>query len=380
MNFKSLMGLAIALLMFPQIAQTLYSPALSDIGLVFAVKPPVAAQMLSVFFLAFAVGVVVWGRLCDRLGRRPTMLAGLTLYAAATGLGLTASEFEVLLLAQVIAAFGASVGSIVTQTVLRDRYSGPELAHVFSLVGIALAASPALGLFAGASLVQLFGYRGVLAGLLLLACVLWLWCLWALPETRRTHQEIAPLLGTLCLMLKDLALWRAAVLVSAFNVALFSFYSLGPFMFERAGLTTQAFGYSGVLLALGSGLGAALNAYWLRRGVGGTTLVTTASALMLLGAVLVWLLESRAWFVLPMLLVVLAFGMAIPNVLSTALMAYQDRLGTAGALFGLIYYLIIGAALVWVAWGQALGITLLICASIALVLSCWRREQHSSSH
>ena len=94
MNFKSLMGLAIALLMFPQIAQTLYSPALSDIGLVFAVKPPVAAQMLSVFFLAFAVGVVVWGRLCDRLGRRPTMLAGLTLYAAATVLGLTASEFR----------------------------------------------------------------------------------------------------------------------------------------------------------------------------------------------------------------------------------------------------------------------------------------------
>ena len=372
MNFKSLIALAIALLMFPQIAQTLYSPALSDIGVVFAVEPQIAAQTLSVFFLAFAVGVVVWGRLCDRWGRRPTMLAGLTLYAVATVLGLAARQFEVLLLAQAIAAFGASVGSVVTQTVLRDRYSGPELAHVFSLMGIALAASPALGLFAGASLVQLFGYRGVLAGLLVLAVLLWVWCVWALPETRRTQQKVVPLLGTVSRMIKDLALWRAAMLVSAFNVALFSFYSVGPFVFERAGLTTQAFGYSGVVLALGSGLGAALNTYLLSRGVGSTTLVTIASVLLMLGAGLVWLLESSGWFVLPMLGVVLAFGMAIPNVLSTALIAYQDRLGTAGALFGLFYYLIIGTALVLVALGQELGITLLICASVALVLS-WRR-------
>lgn len=374
MNFKSLMALAIALLMFPQIAQTLYSPALSDIGLAFAVEPQVAAQTLSVFFLAFAVGVVVWGRLCDRWGRRPTMLAGLTLYAAATGLGLAASKFEVLLLAQAMAAFGASVGSVVTQTVLRDRYRGPELAHVFSLMGIALAASPALGLFAGASLVQLFGYRGVLAGLLLIALVLCAWCLWALPETRPALLKVAPLLGTLRLMLIDLALWRSVVLVSAFNVALFSFYSLGPFVFQRAGLTMQAFGYSGVVLALGSGLGATLNKYLLRRGVGSATLVLTASVLMLMGALLVWLLERSGWFVVPMLLVVLAFGMAIPNLLSTALMAYQDRLGTAGALFGLFYYLIIGASLVLVALGQQLGVTLLVCASVAVVFG-WQLHE-----
>ncbi|WP_314919379.1 MFS transporter [Pseudomonas helleri] len=374
MNFKSLMALAIALLMFPQIAQTLYSPALSDIGLAFAVEPQVAAQTLSVFFLAFAVGVVVWGRLCDRWGRRPTMLAGLTLYAAATGLGLAASKFEVLLLAQAMAAFGASVGSVVTQTVLRDRYRGPELAHVFSLMGIALAASPALGLFAGASLVQLFGYRGVLAGLLLIALVLCAWCLWALPETRPAQLKVAPLLGTLRLMLIDLALWRSVVLVSAFNVALFSFYSLGPFVFQRAGLTMQAFGYSGVVLALGSGLGATLNKYLLRRGVGSATLVLTASVLMLMGALLVWLLERSGWFVVPMLLVVLAFGMAIPNLLSTALMAYQDRLGTAGALFGLFYYLIIGASLVLVALGQQLGVTLLVCASVAVVFG-WQLHE-----
>ena len=369
MNLKSLLPLAIALLMFPQIAQTLYSPALSDLGLALAVSPQQAAQTLSVFFLAFAVGVVIWGRLSDRLGRRLTVLAGLALYAVATGLALSARRFEALLLAQAVAAFGAAVASVVTQTVLRDRYRGAELARVFSLVGIALAASPALGLVAGTGLVHLYGYRGVLACLLLLALLLGGWCTWALPETRPVDVPVAPLADTLWRMLKDGDIWRCAVLVSAFNVALFSYYSLGPFMFERLGLTPQAFGQSGVLLALGSGSGAWLNKTLLKRGFGSAALVKMASGLLLAGAILVGLLQDSGLFAWAMLGVVLAFGMAIPNVLGAALTAYQDRLGTAGALFGLLYYLLIGAALSLVAWGQSLSLTLFACAAATLLCS-----------
>ena len=155
--------LAIALLMFPQIAQTLYSPALADIGQAFAVGPQAAAQTLSVYFLAFAVWRGGVGPVVRPHRRRPSMLAGLALYAGASVLALERRALSMrLLMAQALAAFGAAVGSVVTQTVLRDRFKGAELAQVFSLMGIALAASPAIGLFTGASLVQAFGYRGVL--------------------------------------------------------------------------------------------------------------------------------------------------------------------------------------------------------------------------
>lgn len=372
MNLKNLLVLAVALLMFPQIAQTLYSPALSNIGQAFTVTPQDAGQLLSVYFLAFALGVVVWGRLCDRFGRRPIMLSGLALYGGATCLALSVSTFGGLLMAQALAAFGAAVGSVVTQTVLRDRFSGAELAQVFSVIGIALAASPAIGLFTGANLVHYFGYRGMLTCLLLLALVLWAWCLWALPETRPALLPTAPLFGTLGLMLKDWALWRSVGLVAVFNIALFSYYSLGPFIFERLGLSAEQFGYSGVLLALGSGLGAWLNKGLLKRGVNSEQLVLAAGAVSLLGSVLVLVLQDSWLFVLPMLLVVMAFGMAIPNVLGTALAAYGDRLGTAGALFGLLYYLVIGAGLTLAAWGQALGWTLLVCALTAIWLGAAR--------
>ncbi|MDL2186258.1 MFS transporter [Pseudomonas sp. ChxA] len=373
MKVKFFLALTVALLMFPQLAQTLYSPALGDIGRAFAVGPERAGQTLSVYFLAFAFGVVVWGRLCDRWGRRPVMLAGLALYVAASVLALRMTSFDGLLLAQALAAFGAAVGSVVTQTVLRDRFQGAQLAQVFSLMGIALAASPAVGLFTGASLVQLFGYRGVLSGLLLLSLTLWAWCLWALPETRPASMPTAALGETLRLMLRDGEIWRSVGLVAAFNIALFSYYSVGPFIFSRLGLSAADFGYSGVLLALGSGFGAWLNKWLLKRGVNGEQLVLIAAGVAVLGGLLVVLLQNSGLFVWPMLLVVLAFGMAIPNVLGAALVAYHDRLGTAAALFGLLYYLVIGAGLTLVAWVQDLGWSLLVCGLAALWLAAPRR-------
>ena len=56
MNDQNLRVLAVALLMFAQLAQTLYSPALGDIGQAFAVEPERAGQTLSVYFLGFACG------------------------------------------------------------------------------------------------------------------------------------------------------------------------------------------------------------------------------------------------------------------------------------------------------------------------------------
>lgn len=369
MSHRKFLMLAIALLMFPQIAQTLFSPALGDIGRAFEVGPQVAAQTLSVYFLAFAFGVVTWGRVCDRIGRRPSMLAGLAIYALACALGLSVRSFNGLLMAQALAAFGAAVGSVVTQTLLRDRFRGTELAQVFSLVGMALAASPAIGLFSGASLVQGFGYRGVLAALLLLASILWIWSWRNLPETRPPQLTSVGLFATMGDMLRDPRIWRSALWIASFNVALFSYYSLGPFQFERLGLSGEWFGYSGVMLALASGFGAWLNKKLLQTGCRPLQLIRLAALTGLLGGIGVWLLEAHVWFVLPMLLVILAFGMAIPNILGAALRNYTDRLGTAGALLGLFYYLLIGAGLMLAAWSQALGETLMVCNLLALSLA-----------
>jgi len=139
------------------------------------------------------------------------------------------------------------------------------------------------------------------------------------------------------------------------------------------------YGYSGALLALGSALGAWINRHRLKAGGQAESMLRMASVLMLGSALGVAALQDSAWFLAPMLLVVVAFGVAIPNVLGHALVAYKDRLGSAGALFGLMYYLMIGAGMMVTASTQALGGTLIVCGVIATMLCLFRLMQEGRS-
>ncbi|WP_099140752.1 Bcr/CflA family efflux MFS transporter [Xenorhabdus kozodoii] len=379
MQTKLSLWLAIALMMFPQIVETLYSPALTSIADGFSVSPKQAAQTLSLYFFAFALGVVVWGRLCDVIGRRPTIIAGLMLYALASLLALLTQQFWLLLVARMLSAFGAAVGSVGTQTIMRDTYRGEELAHVFSIMGIALAISPAIGMLSGSILNYLAGYRAVFAGLTTLAVILTCWSIVRLPETRPINVTKVTVFSTAIMLFKDISIWRNAFLIAFFNICLFSYYQLAPFIFKQLGLPQELFGYTGLLLALGVGLGSRLNQYLLKQQWGSTQLVSLAALISLLSGVGVYLLENNGFFILPMLGIVIAYGLAIPNILASALANYSDRLGTAGALLGMFYYLLLGLGLALSGWSQALGSVLICCGIATVVLSLLHTDQKKKS-
>ncbi|EPO6661765.1 TPA: MFS transporter [Klebsiella aerogenes] len=372
---RSAMALVTALLMFPQIAETIYSPALTDISAHFSVSAADAAQTLAVYFIGFAIGVLFWGWFSDRRGRRPALLLGLAVYTAGCMLALAAPNFSVLLAARIVAAFGAAIGSVVGQTVLRDAFDGRQLAAIFSFVGMALAISPAIGVYLGGVLAGEWGMYGVFGALALLAAALLLLCAVVMPETRPPRTGDQTLWPLMLRMLADAKIRLAVVLVAALNIGLFSYYSQGPFLFARLGLDVQAFGYSGMALAAGALAGAQGNRLLLRRGAAQRHIFICAGLLLLLSSAGVGLLTHSLFFLLPMMGVAAAYAMAIPVVLGTALSDYAECRGSAGALFGLAYYLIIGLGLAFVGWGESLGITLAICAVVS-ALTGWRYLRH----
>ena len=378
MNIKPPLGLVVLLMMFPQIMETIYSPALPNIAVNFAVSVAAASQTLSVYFMAFAIGVFCWGRLADIIGRRKAMLAGLVCYAIGSALALMVSDFSLLLMARILSAFGAAVGSVITQTMMRDSYSGEELAKVFSVMGMSLGISPVIGLLLGSVLSAYWGYQGVFVALMVSAIVLLFLSVKSLPETKPAHtQKIA--IGELAIkMLTDSGIIKNTLLVAAFNLMWFSYFSLAPFMFEAQGLSTLAFGTSGLLLGFGTFLGSYVNKIMLGRGHTGARLVRLASAIALVGGLGIWLIQStfiglnNVYFLAPMLLIVIAYGIAIPNILSSALADYRTYAGSAGALFGLFYYILLGLGLGGTGivhhLGMVITLSALLCVGLGLHL------------
>ncbi|HDV5582419.1 TPA: multidrug efflux MFS transporter EmrD-3 [Vibrio cholerae] len=374
MKTKPSLWLMVIMLMFPQIVETIYSPVLGSIARSFSVSDAQAAQTLSVYFLAFALGVVIWGVLADKWGRRPTMLVGLLIYGSATFIAMQTDSFTILMLARVFSAFGIAVGSVVTQTILRDAFSGHELRKVFSLMGIGISISPVLGMLLGGQLAFAGGHQLVFLALFFIALVLFVYNLCQLPETQQVKPKIA--LGCLVArMFKDKQVLLSALLVALYNVALFSYYQLGAFIFSDLGLDAEQFGYSGIALGLGSLIGSFLNKTLLAKQVPQRALLLLAALLLIMGTIGVSLTLDSIGFVAAMILVVIAYGMAIPNILSTVLVEYKSQAGSAGALFGLLYYLLIGSGLALTGLVQHLGVVLLMCAGITL-LATLARSSH----
>lgn len=358
------------LVMLPQFVETIYSPVLPMIQKHFGVKEESVTLTISLYFIAFALGVAFWGIQCDRIGRKKSLQYGLITYGIGTIAAVWAPNFAILLSARIISAFGIAVGSIVTQTILRDTYDKDNISKVFSWIGIGLSISPIIGMLTGSLLASSVGYQGVFITLCLLAILFYILSEKKISDPFYTQKEInsTTLIRLLKRMLKDYEIIRCCLLIMSFNVLLFSYYSLAPFIFKEQEYSSYAFGYSSIILATGTFAGAKLNRYLLLKNILPSTLVRMSALGACIASVFVWILTGKGvYFVIPYFFIVMAFSMAIPNILSTALIQYKDETGSAGALLGLIYYVMIGSGLISIGLIQHLGIACTLFSGIGVL-------------
>jgi hypothetical protein len=182
--------------------------------------------------------------------------------------------------------------------------------------------------------------------------------------------------------MRDGQLWVYVLLVAGLNCMIFSCYGESPFIFmETLHLSKIQYGLMG--LALGSGCFAAARlSKWLaekqmspdsiiRLGL----LVTVASALLYLVPSVLgfdsWFPWARiSWLMLASGLIFVGIVMTLPSIFSQALVAYQDCLGRAGAMFGALYYLVLSGMMALVNWIHSPSIWTfgIIVLGIALLL------------
>lgn len=357
------------LVMLPQFAETIYSPVLPMVQEHFGINEESATLTISLYFIAFALGVAFWGVQCDRIGRKKSLEYGLITYGAGTLAAVFAPDFITLLGARIISAFGIAVGSIVTQTILRDTFDKENISKVFSWIGIGLSVSPVIGMVTGSILASFGGHQGVFITLCILGIFFLLLSRQKISETHRSKKSIniKTLINLLKRMLHDQSIIKCCLLIMSFNVLLFSYYSLAPFIFKENHYSSYTFGYSSIILAGGTFAGAKLNRFLLLKNIQPDYLVKVSTFSAFIASVFVWILiNTGICFLIPYFLIVMAFSIAIPNILSTALINYKNETGTAGALLGLIYYVLIGSGLISIGFIQNLGISCVLFSTIGV--------------
>lgn len=385
-------SLLIALVGFPQISETIYTPGLPDVARSLNTTANLVEVTLSIYFLGFAFGVLVWGAVSDKIGRKPAMLIGIGFYGIATIICGQINSIEALMVWRFIQAFGASVGSVITQTILRDAYDGTERSKLFSIMSGALAFSPALGPLIGGFVSQYYGWRFSFILLSIVAGILFTWTFRSLRETRQKQVDslsIAQLTTVAISMLRSRNIWGHILLISGANGILFGFYQEAPFVFiDQLGFRPSTYGLFGLLIAgatiLASGISYKMNSVW-----SNSLLIRLGSCSAFGGAVLFTMfavsgLIFAQWgmvgVILALFLIFFGIGLIIPASLSIALKPYQTAVGTAGSIFGGCYYCLI-AICTWVMGIFHNGTVLIlpgyitIIAAVVMLASCMIQEK-----
>ena len=142
-----------------------------------------AQLILSAFIIGMGAGTLFTGPISDMFGRKPVIVGCTAIYIAGAFVAWQAPTLEMLILGRFLQGLGASGPRVVSLAVLRDLYSGRDMARLLSFVMMVFTVVPALSPLVGSGIISLTGWRGIFLAFVLFALVSSAWLMLRLPET-----------------------------------------------------------------------------------------------------------------------------------------------------------------------------------------------------
>jgi MFS transporter, DHA1 family, multidrug resistance protein len=147
------------------------------------------------YLIGLGPGQIIFGPLSDRLGRRPVMLIGLAIFAAASAVALFAQSFEMLLAARAMQGFGAAAPRTVLLASVRDLFKGHQMARVMSLIMMVFLFVPVIAPAIGQGLIAVSHWNAPFYFLFAFGIVAFVWAYRRLPETHTPARDPADRIG-----------------------------------------------------------------------------------------------------------------------------------------------------------------------------------------
>ncbi|AUZ46816.1 multidrug effflux MFS transporter [Pseudomonas orientalis] len=339
---RSLLFLLVALTALGEVSTQLIIPGLGAIKQALAAPPGSALMALSAFVGAFGLGQLLFGPLSDRIGRRPVLLAGLTLYVLATLSMLLVTDIHQFIAARVLQGLGACAALVLARTVVRDVWkaeAGPALALTMIGMLYAIVVAP----MTGGLLIKLFGWHAPIILALVIGSVVWLLAVLFFRESNHYLDPKAAHWRTLGGQYLDLLKGRPyrayAVALACTYGAMFAVIAGSSAVYiNLLGLSSLEYGINfGLIVSM-----LIVGSTYTRRNIlrlGPQRIVTMGVTLVAAGGVLALLIYalfglSVAGLDIPIALATLGGGLVLPGAVTGGVMPNAHRAGLAAGLMG----------------------------------------------
>ncbi len=327
-------GYLAGLSMLGYLAMDMYLPAFGAMGEHLQISASAVGASLSVFLAGFALGQLIWGPLSDRLGRKPILLAGLSLFVlGCVGMFWVDSAAQLLAL-RFIQAVGVCSAAVSWQALVIDRYPADKAHRVFASIMPLMSLSPALAPLLGAVVLNHLGWQAIFGVLLGVSLVLLVPTLFLRSVPKRLTQASARLgYGQL---LRSRVFSGNVMIFAACSASFFAWLTASPFILGGMGYSPNDIGLSYVLPTLAFLIGGYSCRSALQHLPGKTLLpwlllayCVSMGALYLVATLTVPTLTT---LLIPFCLMALCNGASYPIVVANALMPFAENSGKAAAL------------------------------------------------
>jgi MFS family permease len=152
------LGILSSTLLVVFFSETMLLPAIPEVMKDFRITYGTAAWIFSSYLIVAAVMTPIAGKMSDLYGKKKVLLVLLTLYVAGITAGGFAHNITFLLATRIIQGVGlAAVPAAFS--LLRDTFPPAKLAIAVGVFGSAYSAGSVVGLLAGATIIQSFGWH-----------------------------------------------------------------------------------------------------------------------------------------------------------------------------------------------------------------------------
>lgn len=384
MSFRSFVALTAALMAVNALAIDAMLPALPEIAETLGIMEANDRQwIVTAYLLGFGVAQIVYGTLSDRFGRRPVLLLGLGFYVVASVAAAFAGSFELMMWARVMQGVGAAATRVLAVSIVRDCYSGRDMARVMSLAMIVFLAVPILAPSIGQAILWVAPWRWIFGVLTIFGASVLLWAGLRLPETLHEEDRKPIAFGSVVAAFRNTLTTRIAVgymLAMAFVIGgLFGFINSAQQVFVDVFAAPELFTTIFALIAGFMAVASLVNSrIVVRLGMrrvshsallGYIALTTIHAVVAITGHETLWaftILQGGAMF---------CFGLLAPNFGALAMDPLGHVAGTASSVQGFVTT--VGGALLGFYIGQhfdgtvvplTLGFALCGLAALAIVL------------
>lgn len=326
-----------------EMAVDMYIPSLPLLSHYFHAEEDIVALTLSGHLLALFISGTIYGPLSDRLGRRFTLIFGMTIFAFGAFLGGMAPTIEFLIGARFIQGLGGSVSWIVGIAMVKDLYEEEKCSRILSTMYMVIAFAPGIAPIIGTQVVAASGWRATFFVVAALALMVTFIMAIALKETLSSEKRMKLSLKTLflnyCTIIKNPIFSGYALISALLYAGWWGYISAIPYIFiDVLKVELIHFGYYQIALVFAFIIGSNLNRFCVTKfGIHrvlmyGLIICTIGSILFLLYA---FMATSHPLYITALMgIYCIGMGLVFANTATRALDIFPNLKGAASAIMG----------------------------------------------